>query len=179
MCICSLPIHWLIDWFYSYYRSGDLLRLSQDGFIYFVDRVGDTFRWKSENVATTEVAHAVSTFNGIVEANVYGTLVPDHDGRASMAAICLSSHPDSFDFAGLATHLKRKLPAYAVPLFLRIVPSMESTGTFKHQKVNFRNQGIELDQIPAEQPVYWLRGDTYVRFDHQGLGAIKTGKAKL
>ncbi|KAI8328442.1 hypothetical protein BC941DRAFT_444963 [Chlamydoabsidia padenii] len=161
-----------------YYRSGDLLRLSRDGFIYFVDRVGDTFRWKSENVATTEVAHAVSTFDGIVEANVYGTLVPDHDGRASMAAICVADR-NKFDFQGLAKHLKRKLPGYAVPLFLRIVPSMESTGTFKQQKVNFRNQGIQLDQIPSDEPVYWLRGDTYIRFDQQGLDAIKAGKAKL
>ncbi|CAO3597299.1 unnamed protein product [Absidia cylindrospora] len=161
-----------------YYRSGDLLRLSGDGFVYFVDRVGDTFRWKSENVATTEVAHAVSTFSGIVEANVYGTLVPDHDGRASMAAICVEDER-VFDFAGLADHLKHKLPSYAVPLFLRIVPSMETTGTFKQQKVNFRTQGIQLDQVPQEQHIYWLRGETYVRFDQKALDSIKNGKAKL
>ncbi|KAI8093581.1 uncharacterized protein BX664DRAFT_330018 [Halteromyces radiatus] len=161
-----------------YYRSGDLLRLSGEGFVYFVDRIGDTFRWKSENVATTEVAHAVSTFPGILEANVYGTLVPGHDGRASMAAICVQDE-NTFDFKGLAAHLKNKLPSYAVPLFLRIVPSMETTGTFKQQKVNFRNQGIDLSKIPEDEHIYWLRGDNYIRFDAQGYDSIKAGKAKL
>ncbi|CAO3638255.1 unnamed protein product [Cunninghamella echinulata] len=161
-----------------YYRTGDIIKMNKDGFLYFVDRGGDSFRWKSENVATTEVAHAVSTFPGIIEANVYGTLVPGNDGRAGMAAIVIENET-SFDFKGLATHLQQKLPSYAVPLFLRIVPAMDTTGTFKHQKVSFRNQGIDLNQIPSDQPIYWLKNGTYSLFDHDCLNQIVTGKTKL
>ncbi|KAI8059172.1 hypothetical protein BC940DRAFT_314197 [Gongronella butleri] len=161
-----------------YYRTGDLLRLNQDGHVYFVDRIGDTFRWKSENVATTEVAHAASIFPGIQEANVYGTLVPLHDGRAGMAAIVLDN-PSSFDFKGYAKHLKEQLPSYAVPQFLRIVPAMEITGTFKQQKVQFRNQGIDLAKVPTDHPLYWLKNDEYVPFKQEDLDAINAGKAKL
>lgn len=154
------------------------MKTTSDGFTYFVDRGGDSFRWKSENVATTEVAQEVSVFPGIIEANVYGTLVPGHDGRAGMAAIVIKNEK-TFDFKGLATHLQQKLPSYAVPLFLRLVPSMETTGTFKHQKVNFRNQGIDLDLIPSDQPVYWLKDGTYSLFDRDCLNQIKSGQVKL
>ncbi|ORX45313.1 acetyl-CoA synthetase-like protein [Hesseltinella vesiculosa] len=162
-----------------YYRTGDLLKMNSDGFIYFVDRIGDTFRWKSENVATTEVAHAISTFPGIQEANVYGTLVPNNDGRAGMAAVVLQGDLADFDFKGLAVHLKKHLPVYAVPLFLRVVPAMEITGTFKQQKVLFRNQGIDLSKVPSDQPVYWLSNNEYVPFRSEDHEAIVTGKAKL
>lgn len=161
-----------------YFRSGDLMRMDSDGFFYFDDRVGDTFRWKSENVATTEVAQAIGLYPGVVEANVYGALVPHHDGRVGVAAIALEDGKQ-LDFMDFYQYLCQKLPKYAVPVFIRIVPSMEMTGTFKLQKGNYRNQGIDLNKVPAEQPMYWVRGDTYVPFTLDNFLSIQDGVAKL
>ncbi|KAI8366441.1 hypothetical protein EDC96DRAFT_508101 [Choanephora cucurbitarum] len=161
-----------------YFRSGDLIRKDRDGHYYFGDRVGDTFRWKSENVATTEIAQVLGEYPGIYEANVYGVLVPKHDGRAGMAAIVLKEGT-TIDFKDLRSYLQKNLPKYAVPLFLRFVPSMEITGTFKQQKVAFRNQGIDLTKIPESEPVYWLKEDTYVPFTLEDFAKIDVGKVKL
>ena len=107
------------------------MKRDEKGYFYFVDRIGDTFRWKGENVSTNEVAEAISVFSGIQEANVYGVAIPGKDGRAGMAAIIAS---DNLDFSGLATHLTKQLPSYAVPLFIRkLQRTMEVTGTFKHR----------------------------------------------
>lgn len=152
--------------------------MDQDGFYYFGDRVGDTFRWKSENVATTEVAQVVGVYPGIAEANVYGTLVPHHDGRAGMAAIVLDKNTQQLDFQDFYQYLRRKLPRYAIPVFIRFVPAMELTGTFKQQKVEFRNQGIDLDKIPGD-PIFWLKGDTYVPFAKEDYAQLEAGKVKL
>ncbi|KAI9247630.1 hypothetical protein BY458DRAFT_560336 [Sporodiniella umbellata] len=162
----------------SYFRSGDLLTLDPDGFYYFGDRVGDTFRWKSENVATTEVAQVLGEYPGIAEANVYGALIPHHDGRAGMAALVLKEGVQ-LDFKDLLKYLRQKLPKYAVPIFIRFVPSMEITGTFKQQKVEFRNQGIEVMKIPKEDSVYWNKGDTFVPFTIEDYNRINEGQAKL
>ena len=112
----------------------------------------------------------------LAEANVYGTLVPHHDGRAGMAAVVVKEG-ETLDFKDLYAYLKRKLPKYAIPLFIRFVPSMELTGTFKQQKVQFRNQGIDLDKIT--DPVFWLRGDTYVPFTREDYQKILDGKVSL
>ncbi|KAI8096747.1 uncharacterized protein BX664DRAFT_370392 [Halteromyces radiatus] len=162
----------------AYFRSGDLLKLDADGFFYFGDRVGDTFRWKSENVATTEVAQAVGLYPGIAEANVYGALVPHHDGRVGVSAVNIQKG-QKLDFKDLYQYLYRKLPKYAIPVFIRIVPAMELTGTFKQQKVQYRNQGIDLTKVPKDQPIYWLRGDTYVPFTMEDQQSIIDGKVKL
>ncbi|CAO3598286.1 unnamed protein product [Absidia cylindrospora] len=162
----------------AYFRSGDLLKLDADGFFYFGDRVGDTFRWKSENVATTEVAQAIGLYPGVAEANVYGALIPHHDGRCGVSAVSVQKDKQ-LDFKDLYAYLSRKLPKYAIPVFIRIVPSMELTGTFKQQKVEYRNQGIDLEKVPQDQPMYWLRGDTYVPFTLDDLHAINDGKVKL
>ncbi|KAI8390250.1 hypothetical protein BD560DRAFT_380393 [Blakeslea trispora] len=161
-----------------YFRSGDLIKKDKDGYYYFGDRVGDTFRWKSENVATTEIAQVLGEYPGVYEANVYGALVPKHDGRAGMAAIVLKEGTQ-IDFKHLCGYLQKNLPKYAVPLFLRFVPSMEITGTFKQQKVAFRNQGIDLTKIPESEPVYWLKGNTYVPFTLEDFAKIDVGKVKL
>lgn len=161
-----------------YFRSGDLMRMDSDGFLYFDDRVGDTFRWKSENVATTEVAQVLGLYPGVAEANVYGALVPHHDGRVGMAAIALEEGK-RLDFKDLYQYLCQQLPKYAVPVFIRIVPAMELTGTFKLQKGNYRNQGIDLNKVPVEQLMYWICGDTYVPFTLDDLGSIQDGVAKL
>lgn len=134
----------------AWFRTGDLLRQDKLGYFYFVDRIGDTFRWKGENVATSEVAEAISVFPGIKEANVYGVHVPGADGRAGMASIVSSQE---IDLAKLRDHLEKELPAYAQPLFVRIQPEMEITGTFKHRKVELVKEGFDPDAI--SDPIYF------------------------
>ena len=92
----------------AYFRTGDLLRMDEDSYFYFVDRIGDTFRWKGENVATSEVAEVLSVATGVREANVYGVAVPGNEGRAGMAALVVD---DGFDPAALYAHVTRELPS--------------------------------------------------------------------
>eukprot|EP00937_MAST-01D_sp_MAST-1D-sp2_P000039 g39.t1 len=166
-----------------YFRTGDLIAANYDtGYVYFVDRIGDTFRWKSENVSTTEVSETASTFPGVVEVNVVGVEVPGKDGRACMAAMLLEGGqtPEAiaaFDWDGFATHCRKQLPSYAVPLFVRVLPEVEITGTFKHRKVEVRKEGIDL--ALAKDPLRWLQGDTFVPFDQAAHDSITSGQAKL
>jgi len=104
----------------TYFRTGDLVREDERGYFYFVDRIGDTFRWKGENVSTNEVAETLSVFPGCQEVNVYGVQIPNHDGRAGMAAMVAG--PD-LDYSKLGAYVSEKLPPYAVPFFLRILPA--------------------------------------------------------
>ena len=101
----------------AWFRTGDLMRLDDKGFFHFVDRIGDTFRWKGENVATSEVNDAVRDFPGVIDATTYGVSIPGTDGRAGMAR---SSSNEGFDIEGLPAHLAQRLPAYARPVFIRI-----------------------------------------------------------
>src|SRR6202043_140807 len=94
-----------------WFRTGDLMRRDASGYYYFVDRIGDTFRWKGENVSTTEVAEVIATFPGVREANVYGVSVPGYEGRAGMAAL-VADGADHFDLAGLRAHIAAHLPVY-------------------------------------------------------------------
>ncbi len=122
----------------AWYRTGDLMRQDANGFFYFIDRVGDTFRWKGENVATSEVAAAITAFPGIKEANVYGVRVPGTEGAAGMAALVVDGE---FDFNEFRRHLERRLPSYARPLFLRITRQIDATSTFKHTKSDLQRDG--------------------------------------
>src|SRR5207247_6272868 len=117
----------------AYFRTGDLMKKDENGYFYFVDRIGDTFRWKGENVATSEVSEAITVFPGIAEANVYGVSIPGKDGRAGMAALVVEGN---LDLAALRAHLVAHLPEYARPLFLRIKSEIDVTGTFKQKKVD-------------------------------------------
>src|SRR3989475_188495 len=101
----------------AWFRTGDLMRKDEHGYFYFVDRIGDTFRWKGENVATSEVSEAICAFRGVKAANVYGVAIPGTDGRAGMAALVTDGE---LDLAALRIHLIDRLPGYARPLFLRI-----------------------------------------------------------
>lgn len=134
----------------QWFRTGDLLRQDKLGYFYFVDRIGDTFRWKGENVSTNEVSEAVSVFPGVKEANVYGVAIPGTDGRAGMAAIV--SDP-GLDLVKLHQHITKELPDYARPIFIRLGNEMEVTGTFKHRKVELVKEGIDLNAI--KEPVYF------------------------
>ncbi len=107
------------------------MRKDEKGFFYFVDRIGDTFRWKGENVATIEVSEAIAAYPGVEHATVYGVTVPSTEGRVGMATLVTSQE---LDLPGLREHLMSRLPAYARPLFLRIRSSIEVTGTFKYSK---------------------------------------------
>ena len=129
----------------SWFRTGDLLRADEDGYFYFVDRIGDTFRWKGENVSTNEVAEVLGRQQGVREANVYGVEVPGADGRAGMASLVVDN---SFDLAAFREGVHRELASYARPLFVRLQQEMEITGTFKHRKVELRAEGFDPEAIP-------------------------------
>jgi len=129
----------------AWYRTGDLMRKDAGGFFYFVDRIGDTYRWKGENVATAEVAEAIAEFPGVTEATVYGVSVPCAEGAAGMATIVADG---ALDLAALREHLLRRLPAYARPLFLRIKDCIEITATFKHKKNELAREGYNPTATP-------------------------------
>jgi len=124
----------------AWFRTGDLMRKDAQGFFYFVDRIGDTFRWKGENVSTTEVAEAIGRCPGVLEATVYGVAIPGADGRAGMAALAVG---DGFDLDALRRHLADALPDYARPVFLRIGGALETTATFKHKKDELIRAGYD------------------------------------
>jgi len=159
-----------------WFRTGDLMRRDAHGYFYFVDRIGDTFRWKGENVATSEVAEALGVVPGIAEANVYGVAVPGQDGRAGMAALVVAP---TFDPTLLKDALKDNLPAYARPMFLRLKPEMEITGTFKQRKVELVKEGFDPSAIA--DPLYWYNTATerYERLDAAAYADIVSGRAKF
>lgn len=172
-----------------WFRSGDMMRQDADGCVYFVDRLGDTFRWRSENVSTNEVSDVLGHWDQIAEANVYGVQVPHADGRAGCAAIVpatsssSSSSPD-IDFPALTTYLLSTLPRYAVPIFLRIVPALEYTGTMKLQKGRLRSEGVDMAKISASAPqdrLFWLPPGkaAYVPFGSAEWESLKAGRVRL
>ena len=132
----------------SYFITGDLVRDIGFRHAQFVDRLGDTFRWKGENVSTTEVENIVSEYPKIAEAVVYGVEIPETNGRAGMAAITLLDGMTlcEQDLTNMVQEFKKNLPAYAVPVFLRIQQTVETTGTFKYQKNKLKDQGYDLNQ---------------------------------
>ncbi len=150
----------------AWFRTGDLMRKDGDGYFYFVDRIGDTFRWKGENVSTTEIADMIARYPNVAEAIVYGVKVQRMDGRAGMAAITPEA---GFDLAGLRAYLERELPAYARPLFIRIQPQLETTGTFKYRKIDLVRDGFNPTAVehalyfdhPIEQAYVPLTPDLY------------------
>jgi acyl-CoA synthetase (AMP-forming)/AMP-acid ligase II len=131
-----------------FYRTGDALRRTEDGRWFFLDRLGDTYRWKSENVSTAEVSEAFGGYPGIVEANVYGVEVPGHDGRAGCAALYIDpAQRPTFDFNALLAHARERLPKYAVPVFIRVLSNLTTMHNNKQNKVPLRNDGIDLRKI--------------------------------
>src|SRR5215469_2139170 len=160
----------------AWYRTGDLMRQDEQGFFYFVDRVGDTFRWKGENVSTTEVAGVIAACPGVADAAVYGVSVPGTEGRAGMAAVVAAS---DFDLAELRRALVARLPDYARPLFVRIVSALELTGTFKLRKQELALEGYDRarvrDALYMDDPA---RG-AYVPLDAELHARLQTGMLRL
>uniref|UniRef100_H0VEP3 long-chain-fatty-acid--CoA ligase n=1 Tax=Cavia porcellus TaxID=10141 RepID=H0VEP3_CAVPO len=136
-----------------FFNTGDLLVCDDQGFLRFHDRTGDTFRWKGENVATTEVAEVFEALDFLQEVNIYGVTVPGHEGRAGMAALVLRP-PHTLDLKQLYSHVHENLPSYARPRFLRLQESLATTETFKQQKVRMANEGF--DPSTLSDPLYIL-----------------------
>lgn len=159
-----------------WFRTGDLVRRDAQGYIYFVDRVGDTFRWKAENVATGEVASVLSQNSNIVQANVYGVTVPNADGRAGMASIVTAGN---LDLAGLHADVTDALPHYARPVFLRVSEESDTTGTFKFKKTNLVKDGFNPDVTSDALYVANPKTGVYEAITADVYAAIMNGDMRL
>ena len=160
----------------AWFRTGDLLRRDNEGYFYFVDRIGDTFRWKGENVSTTEVSETICAFPGINQAAVYGVEVPGTDGRAGMAVLVTDGE---LDLIGFQTHLVARLPAYARPVFLRVRHQLEMTTTFKHAKRGLERESY--DPTATTDEIYFndTERKAFVRLDRALYDRIQTGQLRL
>jgi fatty-acyl-CoA synthase len=160
----------------AWFRTGDLMRKDKHGYFYFVDRIGDTFRWKGENVSTTEVQEAIGDFDGILDANMYGVAVPGRDGRAGMAALVVK---DGFNLTNFREHLARRLPDYARPVFLRIRHEIDVTTTFKQKKIDLAKEGF--DPSATADPIYVNdpAAKAFVRLDAALFDRIRAGEVRL
>ncbi|XP_062860722.1 solute carrier family 27 member 2a [Trichomycterus rosablanca] len=161
-----------------YFNTGDLMRIDQQGFIYFQDRIGDTFRWKGENVATTEVADILLTVELIEEANVYGVKVPGHEGRIGMAAVKLKDG-ETFDCSAAYKNVVNLLPTYARPRFIRIQEALDVTGTYKQMKLKLAEEGFDPKTI--RNSLYFLddRKQNYVPMSEEIFNSISDGRLRL
>jgi fatty-acyl-CoA synthase len=160
----------------AWYRTGDLMRRDAAGFYYFVDRLGDTFRWKGENVSTAEVLTVLTAAEGVLEGVVYGVAVPNADGRAGMAALVVSR---DFDLEAFRMHAARNLPAYARPVFIRVLPALEATGTFKPRKQELVQEGFDPARIRDPLYVEDAALGAYMPLDAAAYLAIGEGRLRL
>jgi len=155
----------------AWFRTGDLMRRDEKGFFYFVDRIGDTFRWKGENVATSEVAAAICEFDGVLDASVTGVEIPGCDGKAGMAVLVADS---AIDLAAVRRHLVERLPPYARPRFVTIRREIAVTGTFKHAK----GAAPSYDPALSPDPIYFNdpARDAFVQMDAELYRRIHGGE---
>ncbi|KAF2260831.1 long-chain fatty acid transporter-like protein [Lojkania enalia] len=166
-----------------WFESGDMMKKDHDGRVYFVNRLGDTFRWKSEKVSTNEVSDTLSKYPHITEANVYGVSIPGYDGRAGAACIVMANGVTEaiFDFPALAQYVRAMLPGYAVLLFLRVTSELEYTGNMKLRKGRLKRVGIDPDLVTGEDKVYWLppSSSSYLPFEGEDWEVIRQKKVRL
>jgi len=166
----------------AWFNTGDLIRTVDVGYslgkthYQFVDRVGDTFRWKSENVSTNEVGEILNGFKDVNMSNVYGVKIPGCEGRAGMAAFSLDD-VNSFDWDGFSDYVESSLPKYARPLFIRIIQEMDTTGTFKLKKNDLRNEAFDIGKVT--DTVYCLKPNSsnYQALDNEWLQTINSEQA--
>ncbi len=161
----------------AWFNTGDLVL--DMGFFHtqFVDRLGDTFRWKGENVSTTEVESVINQFTGISENVVYGVEVPENSGRAGMVNIIVDNEKQEIDLIKFYNHLNTELPAYAIPVFLRISVAAEITSTYKYQKQQLKEDGFDYKKIGKE--VYVLIDKKYTRITPKIFNDLQIGKYRL
>ena len=174
-----------------YYRSGDALRRTDDGRWFFIDRLGDTYRWKSENVSTAEVGESLGRFPGILEANVYGVQVPGHEGRAGCAALTMAPEmKGNLDWKSFAKAARAQMPPYAVPVFVRVLETevgLAASHNNKQDKVKLRTEGVDPGLRGSKVPggerdrVLWLppKANEYVPFEQQDWHTLVNGAARL
>ena len=160
----------------AWYRTGDLMRRDRRGYFYFVDRIGDTYRWKGENVSTAEVWSALAACRGVVDGVVYGVEVPGADGRAGMAALVATAE---FDPAAFYADVTARLPEYAQPVFLRLLPALEVTGTFKPRKADLLREGFDPARVPGALYVADRVARSYVPLDAALAAAIASGRVRI
>ena len=160
----------------AWFRTGDLMRMDARGFYHFVDRVGDTFRWKGENVSTGEAAAALSACPGVIEVNVYGVEVPGADGKAGMAALVTD---DTFDLAVMRRELAARLPAYARPVFIRIAAELAATETFKPKKQDLASEGFDPARVTDTLYVDDASTGAYAPLDAAMFARIVAGELRL
>lgn len=158
-----------------WFRTGDLMRQDRDGYLYFMDRLGDTYRWKGENVSTTEVEERLAEAPGVMEVIAYGVPVPGQEGKAGMVGLVLDG---KFDPAAFAAHADAQLPFYARPVFIRLLKAAETTGTFKYRKVDLVQDGF--DPARVDGPLYVRGGKSgYQKLTEKALNAILSGETRL
>uniref|UniRef100_U5ELJ8 Very long-chain fatty acid transport protein n=1 Tax=Corethrella appendiculata TaxID=1370023 RepID=U5ELJ8_9DIPT len=159
-----------------YFNSGDILVMDLLGYCYFKDRTGDTYRWRGENVATSEVEAIISNIVGLNDCAVYGVDIPETEGKAGMAAIVDTS--GKLDLESLSAGIKGSLPPYARPIFIRVLKELPMTATFKLKKRDLQLEGYDLSKITDS--IYFLNNDgTYRRFTEKDYDDIKNGRARL
>lgn len=159
------------------FASGDLLTMDEFGYLYFKDRTGDTFRWKGENVSTMEIEAIISKFLHLVDCVVYGVSIPGCEGKAGMAAIL--DENNGLNLNQLLQNLKKVLPTFAIPVFIRISKCIESTGTHKLSKNSLQREGYNPHII--NEPVYFFdsKQDKYIRLDHKLYNDIQNSLVRL
>jgi citronellyl-CoA synthetase len=167
----------------AWFNTGDLMKTVDVGFAMglphyqFVDRVGDTFRWKSENVSTNEVGEIINGHPQVAFCNVYGVEVPKADGRAGMASIVLADEVEELNVDSFSAYVEEQLPAYARPVFLRIQRDIDTTGTFKMVKGDLRKEGYDLEQVSDVIYVLKPRSNTYELLDSAFSATLRAGEA--
>ena len=162
------------------FLSGDLMVCDELGYLYFKDRTGDTFRWKGENVSTTEVEAVIQKLTKLSDCIVFGVEVPNCEGKAGMAVVaCPAEGLDQFDVANFPSVLQRFLPLYAVPIFLRITTKIDLTGSFKLSKTNIQKDGFDPDSTGDK--IYYLdkKSNCYHQLDTSLYEDVCTGKISL
>ena len=158
----------------AWFNSGDLLTRHENNWLSFADRVGDTYRWKSENVSTMEVAAIINKYPEVLDSNVYGVEVESADGRAGMALMNVTGE---FDFEVFSEHVEKNLNAFQRPCFVRIAEEMKTTGTFKHQKEDLKKQGF--DPAAIEDKLYFYQKGNYVEIDDSLYQRIQSGEERF
>ena len=162
----------------AYYRTGDLLRKDWLGFFYFVERIGDTFRWKGENVSTSEISRILVTHPDVNSACAYGVKLEGREGKVGMATITI--HPGNpFDGGEIHAHLANSLPAYARPAFIRITETLKTNASFKVRLAEYAEEGFDPSRV--SDPLYFRddRQQTYRPLDAMNHQRVMDGEVRF